>query len=90
MDREWPTCVACAVLSRSFDKTGTTVPDACNTCFDRYCWNGTTDSSEPGTYEPAFKLAEVSVKSGAASISVGMHMGWYVASFAAVLVVMLF
>jgi lysophospholipase len=89
VDVEWPACVACAVLSRSFDKTGTTVPDACNTCFNRYCWNGTTDSSDPGSYQPSFKLAEVSVDSGAGSLFRSMHSVAYAASFAAVAAVML-
>jgi lysophospholipase len=43
LDRQWPVCVACAVLSRSFFKTGTNVPSACTACFLRYCWNGTTN-----------------------------------------------
>jgi lysophospholipase len=89
VDKEWPTCMACAVLSRSFTKTGTTVPDACTTCFDRYCWNGTTDSSTPANYEPSFKLAEVSVRSGAGSVFSGVRMAAYAASFAAVLALML-
>ncbi|KAK7745553.1 Lysophospholipase 1 [Cytospora paraplurivora] len=59
VDSEWPACVACAVLSRSFERTNTSVPDACTSCFSRYCWNGTLDSSTPsGEYEPAYKLAD--------------------------------
>jgi lysophospholipase len=65
LDSEWPTCVACAVLSRSFTKTGTPVPDACTTCFNRYCWNGTTDSTPPGNYTPGYKLNEINITSGA-------------------------
>ncbi|CAI7660564.1 unnamed protein product [Penicillium glandicola] len=30
LDSNWSTCVGCAVLSRSFDRTGTTVPEICN------------------------------------------------------------
>ncbi|PYH36275.1 lysophospholipase family protein [Aspergillus neoniger CBS 115656] len=52
-DGEWSACVACAVLSRSFERTNTTVPDQCDRCFERYCWDGTTNSSNPGTYEPS-------------------------------------
>ncbi|KAF1923145.1 uncharacterized protein M421DRAFT_76057 [Didymella exigua CBS 183.55] len=56
----WPTCVACAVLSRSFERNGDAVPDACQQCFSTYCWNGTlASSSEP--YFPRM-LAEASVK----------------------------
>ncbi|KUI70313.1 Lysophospholipase [Cytospora mali] len=67
LDAEWPACVACAVLSRSFDRTGTTVPDACTTCFTRYCWNGTLDTTDPaGEYEPSFKIANVTADSAGA------------------------
>lgn len=52
-DADWPNCVACAVLSRSFARTGHAVPSTCQTCFDRYCWNGTLDESDPGTYDPS-------------------------------------
>lgn len=85
LDKEWPTCMACAVLSRSLMRTGTAVPAACNTCFDRYCWNGTTDSSTPGNYTPAFKIAELSA---ASSMGVA-KMGIYVAALTAAFVVML-
>ncbi|KAF8853612.1 lysophospholipase [Acephala macrosclerotiorum] len=69
IDAEWPTCMACAVLSRSFTKTGTTVPTVCQQCFDRYCWNGTVDSTNPANYLPSFKVGEIS--SAASSIRVG-------------------
>ncbi|KAE8445738.1 hypothetical protein EG329_012917 [Mollisiaceae sp. DMI_Dod_QoI] len=82
LDSEWPTCMACAVLSRSFEKTGTEVPAACQQCFERYCWNGTTDSSTPSGYEPAFKVGEI--KSAASSVRVGAFV-----SVAAVMVAML-
>ena len=51
-DGNWTSCVGCAILSRSFERTGTTLPDICNQCFDRYCWNGTVNSTEPNVYEP--------------------------------------
>ncbi|OOF97998.1 hypothetical protein ASPCADRAFT_164135 [Aspergillus carbonarius ITEM 5010] len=51
-DGNWSTCVGCAILSRSFERTNTNVPDICTQCFQRYCWNGTTNSATPGTYEP--------------------------------------
>ena len=67
LDSEWPTCVACAVLSRSFTKTGFAVPEACTRCFEMYCWNGTTDSTPPGNYTPGFILSELNIASGATS-----------------------
>jgi lysophospholipase len=57
-DGNWTSCVGCAILSRSFERTGTTLPDICNQCFDRYCWNGTVNSTEPNVYEPVNYLAD--------------------------------
>ncbi|KAI1772671.1 lysophospholipase catalytic domain-containing protein [Hypoxylon cercidicola] len=51
-DPEWTACVACAVLSRSLERTNTSAGPTCQRCFDRYCWNGTTDSTAVGSYEP--------------------------------------
>jgi lysophospholipase len=45
---EWPTCVACAVLSRSMERNGEQVPEACQKCMSTYCWDGkVSGSSEP-------------------------------------------
>lgn len=70
LDERWPTCVACAVLSRSLVRTGTAVPSACAECFTRYCWDGKIDSADKGSYEPPFKIgngtAGTADKSGAA------------------------
>ncbi|KAL3444603.1 lysophospholipase catalytic domain-containing protein [Aspergillus insuetus] len=63
-DTDWPACVGCAILSRSADRTGTTLPEACTRCFRSYCWNGTLDSREPAGYEPALMVKE----SGAAGV----------------------
>ena len=59
VDKMWPTCVGCAILSRSLERTGTTVPDVCKQCFDKYCWNGQTNSTRPAAYEPPYKLTPV-------------------------------
>lgn len=57
-DGNWTTCVGCAILSRSFERTGTTLPDICTQCFTNYCWNGTTDSREPGSFEPSVLIED--------------------------------
>ncbi|KAL2754949.1 hypothetical protein ACRALDRAFT_2107088 [Sodiomyces alcalophilus JCM 7366] len=54
LDHEWPVCVACAVLSRSWWKANLSAPDACARCFHRYCWNGTTDSAAVRDYDPTY------------------------------------
>ena len=89
IDNEWPACMACAALSRSFTKTGTAVPDACSSCFDRYCWDGTTNSTDPGAYEPSLKMEEVNLKSSAGSIFGGLRSAAYAASLTTVFAVML-
>jgi lysophospholipase len=61
LDAEWPMCVGCAMLSRSLDRTGTTVPDVCNTCFERYCWDGTLNSSAPAPYDPVVSATSSNV-----------------------------
>lgn len=71
-DADWPACVGCAMLSRSFERTNTTVPEICNTCFDRYCWDGTTNSTTPATYNPSSYLATLNVTSTSAAGSMKM------------------
>lgn len=69
VDSTWPTCVGCAIMSRSFDKTGTTVPDVCKTCFEKFCWNGTLDSTTPASYEPTPILETLNLKSAGLRMS---------------------
>ncbi|PLB46227.1 lysophospholipase Plb1 [Aspergillus steynii IBT 23096] len=68
-DSDWSTCVGCAMLSRSFERTNTSVPSICGQCFDRYCWNGKTDSRKPDSYEPKMVLTEQSLTNSAAGLT---------------------
>lgn len=72
LGQNWPTCVGCAILSRSLDRTGTDVPDVCQQCFEHYCWDGTINDGELSSYVPAMKLADeqVDVNSGAGRLGV--------------------
>ncbi|KAM0351166.1 hypothetical protein ACHAPU_002951 [Fusarium lateritium] len=54
IDKEWPTCVACAIMSRSWWKANEDVPDECKTCFDRYCWDGKSNETAVKSYEPDY------------------------------------
>lgn len=56
LDGDWPACVACAALSRSFGRTKTSVPTGCRNCFDKYCWNGTLDTRQASVFAPALKV----------------------------------
>ncbi|KAG9247116.1 acyl transferase/acyl hydrolase/lysophospholipase [Calycina marina] len=69
LDENWTACVGCAILSRSFNRTGTTVPDICTQCFTNYCWDGTLNATTPSGYEPAAKLTVIST-SGAPTFRV--------------------
>ena len=62
-DSQWPTCVGCAILSRSLERTGTTVPEVCTQCFSRYCWDGTVNSTTPAPYEPNVSLTAAKMAS---------------------------
>jgi lysophospholipase len=61
LDAQWPTCVGCAILSRSLERTRTAVPEVCTQCFSRYCWDGKVDSTVNTTYIPAYKLPKAKV-----------------------------
>lgn len=61
---DWSTCVGCAILSRSFDRNDQDVPEVCQQCFTKYCWNGTLASGKPAPYFPEMVLTAVNVQSG--------------------------
>jgi len=66
LDEQWSTCVGCAIITRSLERTKTEVPDVCTACFNKYCWDGTIKSDEPKAYAPAMKLEEIKLQSLAA------------------------
>ncbi|EME48389.1 hypothetical protein DOTSEDRAFT_141428 [Dothistroma septosporum NZE10] len=80
LDAEWPACVGCAILSRSFDRTNTDVPEICTRCFSRYCWDGTVDSTPPKDYIPPYKLgAKKAVKVTTSAATSRWEMSVFVA-----------
>ena len=49
VDKNWTTCVASAILSRSWWRSGEEPPkSACEKCFDRYCWDGKEKGADFG------------------------------------------
>lgn len=48
LDLEWGACVGCAIIRREQERQGVAQSDQCKRCFERYCWNGDTDTSTPG------------------------------------------
>ncbi|OAA38229.1 lysophospholipase Plb1 [Beauveria brongniartii RCEF 3172] len=66
-DTEWPACVACAILARSFYRANATVPAQCTKCYDRYCWKGNTNTTTPkGPYDPTYYGKPIIVNDNAA------------------------
>ncbi|EGX54033.1 hypothetical protein AOL_s00004g66 [Orbilia oligospora ATCC 24927] len=55
LDPEWPACVGCAVIHREMERRGT-ITEQCKKCMQRYCWDGTKNSTRPDEYEPDLKL----------------------------------
>ena len=59
----WSTCVGCAILSRSWERTKTPVPEACRLCFEHFCWDGKVNSTGvSGAYEPKIELGGEAAK----------------------------
>lgn len=81
----WPTCVGCAILRRSLERTGTAFPEVCNTCFTNYCWNGTVDSSTPAAYEPKPQIAGATTTTNAAGVLTPSRWGTAVGGMVAAL-----
>jgi lysophospholipase len=52
LDKDWPSCIGCAILSRSFDRNSVKTPALCEDCLHRYCWDGTVNSTSPVPYAP--------------------------------------
>jgi lysophospholipase len=71
VDPNWPTCVGCAILSRSLERTKTKVPAVCTSCFNAYCWNGTVNSTKPLPYAPALGLPNFKANISASDESKG-------------------
>jgi lysophospholipase len=90
-EQEWPMCVGCVILRRSFERTKTAIPQQCKECFKKHCWNGTIDST-PHSYDPPLGVARnpgkdgiiapvdvTKKKSGANSAILSYHSIWTIA-----------
>ncbi|KAI1103435.1 lysophospholipase catalytic domain-containing protein [Jackrogersella minutella] len=80
LDADWTKCVACAIISRSLERTNTQVSATCQTCFTRYCWNGTTDSTPVSSYEPT-PLLQLDAQSAGMSLRAGAASGLVYGAF---------
>ena len=58
----WPTCVGCAILSRSMERNKQKIPNVCQKCFEQYCWNGTLVETNATQYNPVLYLTGATKK----------------------------
>jgi lysophospholipase len=64
LDPEWPQCLGCAVVERSLAKVGMSRTKQCESCFQKYCWDGTVYEGEVGVVDlplvldPSLSFAE--------------------------------
>ncbi|KAI1071628.1 Lysophospholipase 1 [Fusarium irregulare] len=77
LDEQWPTCVACAIMSRSWWKANETVPKECSACFDKYCWNGKSNNTEVKNYQPTFIIANETAQAEDNAAISSFTPGWY-------------
>ncbi|KAH7910312.1 lysophospholipase catalytic domain-containing protein [Hygrophoropsis aurantiaca] len=64
-DPEWPACLACAVVDRARSRAGEDRSGVCASCFDRYCWDGSTLSETSSSGSSGAALSRGNVRFGA-------------------------
>lgn len=86
VDATWPTCVGCAILSRSLERTNTPVPEVCMTCFSKFCWDGTVNSTNAtGSYQPPYKTTPVNISNQKSDAIKGVKITFGLAAILAAL-----
>ncbi|GKT47313.1 lysophospholipase 1 [Colletotrichum spaethianum] len=58
VDSSWPACLACATIRGSLTRLGIELPEKCQECFRRHCWDGTvaTRTITPDDLNPRLRL----------------------------------
>ena len=51
LDKEWPACLGCAVIDRSLEKVGMTRTKQCESCLEKYCWDGKVYKGKVGVVD---------------------------------------
>lgn len=66
-DKEWPACLACAIVERKRQYRGMDRSDICEECFGRYCWNGadTFNHAKEGVKHPGKVMSSATRSTGA-------------------------
>ncbi|KAL0944476.1 lysophosphoplipase A [Colletotrichum truncatum] len=58
VDAAWPACLACATIRGSLLRLGLQLPQQCQQCFEKHCWNGVTATRAvtPDDFNPSLRL----------------------------------
>lgn len=86
-EKDWNVCAGCAIMSRSFDRTNATVPDACQKCFQKYCWSGELKTEKPAPYWPKYFTTPIKISENA-----GMQLlssSWFTTAVVAIVGLMM-
>lgn len=49
---DWPTCLACAAVKRAVERAGKSHSKQCQQCYSTWCWDGSTNDTQPALYDP--------------------------------------
>ncbi|KAK6065054.1 Lysophospholipase [Seiridium cupressi] len=71
----WRICVGCAIMSRTWAKSGADVPSVCQDCFTQHCWDGTINSTAVSSFEPQPLLTLETADSASVSLTKQGPMG---------------
>lgn len=63
-DREWPTCVGCAIIRRQQERLDEEQSKECKRCFERYCWTGDIEDTPQLSIGSALSGAATRTTSG--------------------------
>lgn len=47
LDAEYGACLGCAIIQRETERRGINQTEQCKQCFDKYCWDGSLNSTHP-------------------------------------------
>ncbi|CAK9837406.1 lysophospholipase Plb3 [Schizosaccharomyces pombe] len=61
-------CLACAMIQRSLERKNMSTPSQCSSCFEQYCWNGTTVNNPSAVSNYAPTVLSASTTSGTSSV----------------------
>ncbi|KAE9409047.1 hypothetical protein BT96DRAFT_985371 [Gymnopus androsaceus JB14] len=52
----WTTCITCGAIQCSLGRLGMEISDVCKQCFEKHCWHGEVNDSQPGFLSPSLIL----------------------------------